>query len=70
MTNNFGHVERLDPRFDASIARDMSLDVLADFSKRDGPHWLEGPAWDRRNGYLLFSDVKATRFTAGSGTAG
>jgi gluconolactonase len=60
MTNtNSGHTERLDLRFDALIPRDVSLDVLADFSEREGAHWLEGPAWDRRNGYLLFSDVKA-----------
>ena len=60
MTNtNSGRMERLDPRFDALISRDVSLDVLADFSEREGAHWLEGPAWDQRNGYLLFSDVKA-----------
>lgn len=60
MTNgNTPPVDRFDPRFDASIPSDMVLDVVADFSERQGPHWLEGPAWDRRNGYLLFSDVKA-----------
>ena len=36
----------------------MSLEVLADFSEREGGHWLESPVWDQRNGYLLFSDVK------------
>ena len=49
-------VERLAPPFDDLIPADISADVLADF---DGPHWLEGPAWDRRNNCLLFSDVKA-----------
>jgi hypothetical protein len=52
-------VERLDPRFEALIPLDMSLEVVADFEEREGPHWLEGPAWDRQRGYLLFSDVKA-----------
>lgn len=60
MTNtNFGRRERLDLRFDALVPSDISLDVLVDFGEREGPHWLEGPAWDRRNSYLLFSDVKA-----------
>lgn len=60
MTNtNSGRSERLDPRFDALVPSDISLDVLVDFGEREGPHWLEGPVWDRRNSYLLFSDVKA-----------
>lgn len=60
MTNtNSGRRERLDLRFDALVPSDISLDVLVDFGEREGPHWLEGPVWDRRNSYLLFSDVKA-----------
>jgi gluconolactonase len=51
-------VERLAPAFDDLIPADASADVLADFSSIEGPHWLEGPAWDRRNDCLLFSDVK------------
>ena len=59
MTNtSFERIERLDPRFDALIPRDISLEILADFSEREGRHWLESPVWDQRNGYLLFSDVK------------
>ena len=59
--NNAGshRIERLDPRFDSLVLSDASLDVLADFSQSEDPHWLEGPVWDRRNGCLLFSDVKA-----------
>jgi gluconolactonase len=52
-------VERLDPRFEALIPLDVSLEVVADFEEREGPHWLEGPLWDRQRGHLLFSDVKA-----------
>lgn len=59
--NNAGsrRIERLDPRFDSVVPSDASLDVLADFSQSEDSHWLEGPVWDRRNGCLLFSDVKA-----------
>jgi hypothetical protein len=52
-------VERLDARFDALIPAGAVADVLADLSDVEGPHWLEGPAWDSRNHCLLFSDVKA-----------
>jgi gluconolactonase len=52
-------VERLASPFDDLIPADVSADVVADFGVVDGPHWLEGPAWDRRNNCLLFSDVKA-----------
>src|SRR5512134_2487977 len=57
-STNSCRMERLDPRLEALIPSDISLDVVADFEEREGPHWLEGPAWDRRHGYLLFSDVK------------
>ncbi len=47
-------IVRLDPRFDALVPADAELERIA-----DGFHWVEGPAWDRRRGYLLFSDVPA-----------
>ena len=50
--------ERLDPRFDRLVPPDTEAELLADISGVPGPHWLEGPAWDERNGCLLFSDVK------------
>jgi gluconolactonase len=56
---NSGRIERRDPRFDALISSDAALEVVADFSEREDPHWLESPTWDRRNGSVLFSDVKA-----------
>jgi gluconolactonase len=52
-------VERLDARFEALFPAGAEVDVLADVGAIPGPHWLEGPAWDRRNECLLFSDVKA-----------
>jgi len=47
-----GDFVRLDPRFDKLVPRDAVLDRVA-----DGHTWVEGPVWDRRNGYLLFSDI-------------
>ena len=45
-------IVRLDPRFDKLVPRDAVLEKVA-----DGFDWVEGPVWDRRGGYLLFSDV-------------
>ena len=53
-TTAFGRIERLDPRFDAIVPAGARLEVLA-----DGFNWLEGPVWNRRDGYLLFSDIPA-----------
>ena len=58
MTNAIA-IQRLDPRFDALIPAEAMLDVVADQGERPGPHWLEGPVWNRGQGHLLFSDVKA-----------
>ncbi|MGH9462500.1 MAG: SMP-30/gluconolactonase/LRE family protein [Vicinamibacteria bacterium] len=45
-------IVRLDPRFDEIVPRDAKIEKLA-----DGFAWVEGPAWDRKGGYLLFSDI-------------
>ncbi len=47
-----GTIERQDPRFDALVPKDAVLEKLA-----DGFDWSEGPAWDRRQRHLVFSDV-------------
>lgn len=63
-------VERRDSRLDAVIPGTLWCETLADLTAREGRHWLEGPAWDRRGRCLLFSDVKANaiyRWTAGDG---
>lgn len=49
---SFGSIERKDPRLDRIIPKDATLEKLA-----EGFDWSEGPVWDRRGGYLLFSDV-------------
>jgi len=47
-----GTIERLDPRLDQIVPRDARVERIA-----DGFDWSEGPAWDRRGGFLVFSDV-------------
>jgi gluconolactonase len=55
-SKQFGSIERKDPRFDKLIARDATIEKLA-----DGFEWAEGPVWVKEGygdkGYLLFSDV-------------
>ncbi len=46
-----GRITRLDPAFDALVARDAKIEKLA-----GGFEFLEGPVWVRDGGYLLFSD--------------
>ena len=45
-------IERLDPAFDALVARDAKIETLA-----TGIAWAEGPIWRKQGGYLLFSDA-------------
>lgn len=47
-----GTIERKDPRFDELIGPDAKLEKLA-----EGFEWSEGPVWNRKGGYLLFSDI-------------
>lgn len=47
-----GSLVRLDPSFDALVAPDAFLEILA-----DGHDWVEGPVWDQAGGRLLFSDI-------------
>lgn len=47
-----GSIVREDPGLDALLAPDARIEVLA-----SGFEWAEGPVWDRRGGYLLFSDI-------------
>ncbi len=49
---SLGRIERLDPRIDALIPRDATLESVA-----EGIEWAEGPLWDAKEGSLLFSDV-------------
>jgi gluconolactonase len=47
-----GEVVRLDPDLDFLIDKDAKIEVLA-----EGFKWSEGPAWVKKGGYLIFSDV-------------
>lgn len=47
-----GKIERLDPRLDAILPAEATIEKLA-----EGYDWSEGPVWDRNAGRLLFSDV-------------
>ena len=47
-----GTIERLDPRVDQLIPPGARVEKLA-----SGYEWSEGPAWDRKGQFLLFSDV-------------
>ncbi len=45
-------IARLDPRFDKLVPRNAQLEKIA-----EGHKWVEGPVWNRKAGYLLFSDI-------------
>jgi gluconolactonase len=51
-TSTLGTIERNDPRLDKLIPPGARMEKLA-----DGFDWSEGPVWDRKGGFLLFSDV-------------
>jgi gluconolactonase len=46
------HAIRLDPRFDKLVPFDVKFEKIA-----GGHKWVEGPAWNRKEAYLLFSDI-------------
>jgi gluconolactonase len=45
-------IVRLDPRFDKLVPLNVKIDKIA-----GGHKWVEGPVWNRKEGYLLFSDI-------------
>jgi gluconolactonase len=49
-----GNIERLDARLDKLVPKTAQLEKLC-----DGYSWTEGPVWNRRENYLLFSDIPA-----------
>jgi gluconolactonase len=61
-----GRIVRLDPRFDALVATDARLDVIA-----RNHRWLEGPAWNAAEAALYYSDIPANaiyRWTTETGS--
>lgn len=49
---SIGSIERLDPKIEELIPSDAVIEVLA-----DGFEWSEGPAWNKKEGFLVFSDI-------------
>jgi gluconolactonase len=45
-------IVNLDPRFDRLVPQDAKAEKIA-----DGFGWVEGPVWNQKEKYLLFSDV-------------
>ena len=60
-----GTIEQFDPRLAEVIAPGSSMQIIG-----QGYDWAEGPAWDRKDGSLLFSDIPPNvvmRFKEGEG---
>jgi len=45
-------VIRLDSRFDKLVPSNVKIEKIA-----GGHKWVEGPVWNRRESFLLFSDI-------------
>jgi gluconolactonase len=60
-----GQIERLDARLDKLVPKNAQLEKLC-----DGYAWVEGPVWNRKENYLLFSNIPANaiiKWKAGDG---
>ena len=67
ITSSMPTIVRIDSRLDQIVTPDAELEKIA-----DGFAWAEGPVWDQREKYLLFSDVPNNRiikWRAGEGTS-
>ncbi|HEU0174363.1 MAG TPA: SMP-30/gluconolactonase/LRE family protein [Blastocatellia bacterium] len=51
-SNSTVKIVRLDPAFDKLAPASAKVEKLV-----DGHQWVEGPVWNRKEGYLLFSDI-------------
>src|SRR5262245_66683873 len=51
-SNSAAKIVRLDPAFEKLVPADAKVEKLV-----DGHRWVEGPVWNRKEGYLLFSDI-------------
>lgn len=61
-----GEIHRLSPQADSLIAPDATIEVIA-----SGYVWSEGPAWNKEEGFLAFSDVpenKIYKWVEGKGS--
>ncbi|MGH7795314.1 MAG: SMP-30/gluconolactonase/LRE family protein [Candidatus Binatia bacterium] len=60
-------IVRLDPRFDELVPLNVQVERIV-----SGRKWVEGPVWNRKEGYLLFSDIPANsviKWQQGKGTS-
>src|SRR5579871_2628768 len=48
----YAKMVKKDPRFDKLVPPGATLERIA-----DGYTWVEGPVWNRKEGYLLFSEI-------------
>jgi gluconolactonase len=58
---------RLDPRFDKLVPLNAQVERIV-----SGRRWVEGPVWNRKEGYLLFSDIPTNsviKWQEGKGTS-
>jgi len=58
---------RLDPRFDKLVPLNVNVERIV-----SGRTWVEGPVWNRKDGYLLFSDIPTNsiiKWQEGKGTS-
>ncbi len=60
-----GEIVRIDPAFDALVAADARVEVLA-----EGHEWVEGPVWDAEGERLLYSDIPRNAIYAWSEAEG
>src|SRR5262245_22267233 len=51
-SNSAAKIVSLDRAFDKLVPADVKVEKLV-----DGHQWVEGPVWNRKEGYLLFSDI-------------
>ena len=60
-------IVRLDPRFDKLVPLNVKIERIV-----SGRKWVEGPVWNRKENYLLFSDIPANavfKWREGQGTS-
>jgi gluconolactonase len=60
-------IVRLDPRFDKLVPLNVKVERVV-----SGRKWVEGPVWNRKEGYLLFSDIPTNaviKWQEGNGTS-
>ena len=60
-----GSIDRKNPKLDDLIPKDAKIEVLA-----AGYKWTEGPVWNKKDGFLLFTDIPNNRVVKWSAKGG